>query len=284
MLLFSSCFWQHVSTLNILHAPLPAVDPQVAIYSPADRLFPHRYNADESYCVGTTDMQPVSCYLDIESIIKVAKEAEVDAIHPGYGFLSENTTFARRCAEEGIIFIGPKAETIEVCHQQVVRWGRLNACCTADCAADCTANYTADRTVLHSRHKQQRHQPYLLIPNCVGGHCVVCVQAMGDKTAARRAAIACDVPIVPGTNQALQNVEEAKEFADKVMTHTGSNSANSSSASINSSTSSGSDIISKSSSNSNSRRRGQGTTVWQAGHRYIACLGVASAGCLDTSR
>jgi pyruvate carboxylase len=59
-------------------------------------------------------MQPVSCYLDIESIIKVAKEAEVDAIHPGYGFLSENTTFARRCAEEGIVFIGPKAETIEV--------------------------------------------------------------------------------------------------------------------------------------------------------------------------
>jgi pyruvate carboxylase len=59
-------------------------------------------------------MQPVSCYLDIESIIKVAKEAEVDAIHPGYGFLSENTTFARRCAEEGIAFIGPKAETIEV--------------------------------------------------------------------------------------------------------------------------------------------------------------------------
>lgn len=43
-----------------------------------------------------------------------------------------------------------------------------------------------------------------------------CAQAMGDKTAARRAAIACDVPIVPGTNQALQNVEEAKEFADKV--------------------------------------------------------------------
>lgn len=60
-------------------------------------------------------MQPVSCYLDIEGIIKIAKEAEVDAIHPGYGFLSENTTFARRCQEEGIVFIGPKPETIEVC-------------------------------------------------------------------------------------------------------------------------------------------------------------------------
>jgi hypothetical protein len=91
-----------------------AASLQVAVYSPADRLQSHRYNADESYQVGHPDMQPVSCYLDIESIIKIAKEAEVDAIHPGYGFLSENTTFARRCEEEGIVFIGPKAETIEV--------------------------------------------------------------------------------------------------------------------------------------------------------------------------
>lgn len=49
----------------------------VAVYSPADRLQPHRYKADEAYCVGTPDMLPVSCYLDIDSIIKVAKEAEV---------------------------------------------------------------------------------------------------------------------------------------------------------------------------------------------------------------
>jgi hypothetical protein len=55
----------------------------VAIYSPADRLQPHRYKADEAYCVGTPDMQPVACYLDMDAIIKVAKEAEVDAIHPG---------------------------------------------------------------------------------------------------------------------------------------------------------------------------------------------------------
>eukprot|EP00879_Flechtneria_rotunda_P021454 GHRR01022611.1.p1 GENE.GHRR01022611.1~~GHRR01022611.1.p1 ORF type:complete len:285 (+),score=49.63 GHRR01022611.1:108-962(+) len=86
----------------------------VAVYSPADRLQSHRYNADESYEVGNTDMQPVACYLDIESIIRIAKEAEVDAIHPGYGFLSENSTFARRCQEEGIAFIGPRPETIEV--------------------------------------------------------------------------------------------------------------------------------------------------------------------------
>lgn len=96
---------------NTTHVVCP---PQVAVYSPADKLQPHRYVADESYVVGTPDMQPVACYLDIEGIIKIAKAAEVDAIHPGYGFLSENAQFARRCAEEGIQFVGPKAETIEV--------------------------------------------------------------------------------------------------------------------------------------------------------------------------
>jgi pyruvate carboxylase len=122
----------------------------VAVYSPADRLQPHRYNADESYCVGTADMQPVSCYLDVEAVLSIAKAAGVDAIHPGYGFLSENATFARRCAEEGIAFVGPNPETIE---------------------------------------------------------------AMGDKTAARRAALACDVPVVPGTNEPLSSADEARAFA-----------------------------------------------------------------------
>ena len=86
----------------------------MAIYSPVDRLQPHRYKADESYQVGDESMNAVACYLDIESIIKVAKENEVDAIHPGYGFLSENANLARRCKEEGIIFVGPSAESISV--------------------------------------------------------------------------------------------------------------------------------------------------------------------------
>jgi len=59
-------------------------------------------------------MTPVQSYLDVEAIIALAKQQSVDAIHPGYGFLSENTTFARRCGEEGIVFIGPTAKTIEV--------------------------------------------------------------------------------------------------------------------------------------------------------------------------
>lgn len=87
---------------------------QVAIYSPADRLQPHRFKANESYCVGTPEMKPIDCYLDVEGILKLAKEVDVDAIHPGYGFLSENTEMARRCEEEGIKFIGPDPDTILV--------------------------------------------------------------------------------------------------------------------------------------------------------------------------
>ena len=93
---------------------------QLAIYSPADRLQPHRYKADESYEISGPDMTPVQSYLDVEAIIALAKQQNVDAIHPGYGFLSENTTFARRCKEEGIVFIGPSAKTIEVVHPFIV--------------------------------------------------------------------------------------------------------------------------------------------------------------------
>jgi len=84
----------------------------VAIYSNEDRFALHRFKADESYLIGE-GKGPVEAYLDIETIIRIAKEANVDAIHPGYGFLSENPDFARRCAEEGIIFVGPTAEVME---------------------------------------------------------------------------------------------------------------------------------------------------------------------------
>jgi pyruvate carboxylase len=123
----------------------------IAIYSPVDRLSPHRYKSDESYEVGNKDMTPVQCYLDYAGIVKLAKEHGVDVIHPGYGFLSENAAFARECAANGITFVGPLPETIE---------------------------------------------------------------QMGDKTAARRLAQECNVPVVPGTDQALENAEEAAVFAE----------------------------------------------------------------------
>lgn len=81
----------------------------VAIYSKEDTLSLHRNKADEAYLVGE-GKKPVEAYLDIDDIIRIAKEHDVDAIHPGYGFLSENAEFAKRCQEEGIIFIGPRLE------------------------------------------------------------------------------------------------------------------------------------------------------------------------------
>ncbi|HEX2855457.1 MAG TPA: pyruvate carboxylase [Opitutaceae bacterium] len=85
----------------------------VAIYAQEDRLSIHRYKADEAYQVGA-GKGPVAAYLDIESIVNIAKEKGVDAIHPGYGFLSENAGFARACQKAGIIFVGPRPELLDM--------------------------------------------------------------------------------------------------------------------------------------------------------------------------
>ncbi len=84
----------------------------VAVYTYEDRYSLHRYKADEAYQIGKND-EPLKPYLDIEEIIGLAKQIGADAIHPGYGFLSENAEFARRCIEEGIIFVGPTPEVLE---------------------------------------------------------------------------------------------------------------------------------------------------------------------------
>ncbi|AVK85647.1 pyruvate carboxylase [Lysinibacillus sp. B2A1] len=85
----------------------------VAIYSREDSGAFHRFKADEAYLVGA-GKKPIDAYLDIEGIIRIAKDAGVDAIHPGYGFLSENVEFARRCEQEGIVFIGPTSEHLDM--------------------------------------------------------------------------------------------------------------------------------------------------------------------------
>lgn len=85
--------------------------PTVAIFTYEDRYSLHRYKADEAYQVGE-DNEPLKPYLDIDEIINVAKESGANAIHPGYGFLSENANFARKCAEHGILFIGPSPEAM----------------------------------------------------------------------------------------------------------------------------------------------------------------------------
>ncbi len=86
----------------------------VAVYTYEDRFSLHRFKSDESYLIGPEEGgEPVKGYLNIENLIAVAREHGVDAIHPGYGFLSENAAFARACKEAGITFIGPSPELLE---------------------------------------------------------------------------------------------------------------------------------------------------------------------------
>ncbi len=85
----------------------------VAIYAAEDEYSVHRFKADEAYLVGK-GKRPIDAYLDIEDIIRIAKESGAEAIHPGYGFLSENLEFAKRCAEEGLIFIGPSTHHLDI--------------------------------------------------------------------------------------------------------------------------------------------------------------------------
>ena len=124
----------------------------VAIYSHEDRYALHRFKADEAYRIGKTG-EPIRSYLDIPSIIALAKEIEVDAIHPGYGFLSERPEFATACAEAGIKFVGPS---------------------------------------------------------------VKCLESLGDKTAARNIAIAAGVPVLGGTEESIESLEEARTKATEI--------------------------------------------------------------------
>ncbi len=98
--------------IRVLRAAVELELQTVAIYTYEDRYSLHRYKADEAYQIGEKD-DPLKPYLDIEEILNVAKRCGAEAIHPGYGFLSENVNFARRCQEEGIVFIGPSPEVMD---------------------------------------------------------------------------------------------------------------------------------------------------------------------------
>src|SRR5688572_29936060 len=83
----------------------------VAIYAHEDRYALHRFKADEAYLVGQPG-EPIKSYLNISSIISLAKQHGVDAIHPGYGFMSENPDLCRACNEAGITFVGPHVDAL----------------------------------------------------------------------------------------------------------------------------------------------------------------------------
>lgn len=123
----------------------------VAIYSEADRNSPHVRFADEAVCVGPAPSK--ESYLKIDTIIDVCKKLNVDGVHPGYGFLSENAAFAKACKDNDIIFIGPSVEAIEI---------------------------------------------------------------MGSKLAAKQAVSKFDVPLVPGTDQPISDINEAKKLATEI--------------------------------------------------------------------
>jgi pyruvate carboxylase len=98
--------------IRILRACTELEIKTVAVYTYEDRYSLHRYKADEAYKIGEDD-DPLKPYLNIQEIIRVAKESGAEAIHPGYGFLSENSDFATACKENNIIFIGPDAEVMK---------------------------------------------------------------------------------------------------------------------------------------------------------------------------
>ena len=123
----------------------------VAIYSEADADAPFVKQADESYLIGPPRVN--ESYLKADKIIEIAKEANVDAIHPGYGFLSENSEFANLCEKNGLIFIGPSAKVME---------------------------------------------------------------QMGDKIAARNLMKKAGVPVIPGTDEAIENTEDAIKIANEI--------------------------------------------------------------------
>jgi pyruvate carboxylase len=97
--------------IRVLRAATELGLATVAIFSREDRFALHRFKADESYLVGA-GRSPVQAYLDIDEIVRVALEAGVDAVHPGYGFLSENPDFADAVRAAGVVFVGPRSETM----------------------------------------------------------------------------------------------------------------------------------------------------------------------------
>jgi pyruvate carboxylase len=113
--------------IRVMRAATELGKRTIAIYAEEDKLSLHRFKADEAYPIGE-GLTPVGAYLSIPEIIRVAKLAGADAIHPGYGLLSENPGFVEACEAAGIVFIGPGAETMRAlgdkASARVWRWRR----------------------------------------------------------------------------------------------------------------------------------------------------------------
>ena len=131
----------------------------VAMYTHEDRYSLHRYKADEAYCLGAED-EPLKPYLDIEAIIALAKRKKVDAIHPGYGFLSENVDFAKRCEEEGIVFVGPHWSVMDKLGDKIA--AKIIARESKVPVVEDSKEDLMDDDILKSEAKLMQSHPYLL--------------------------------------------------------------------------------------------------------------------------
>jgi pyruvate carboxylase len=98
-----------------------------AIYAEEDKLSLHRFKADEAYQIGK-GKGPLEAYLSIDEVMRVAKAHQIDAIHPGYGFLSENPEFADACAQAGIVFIGPSPQTMRTLGNKIAARDLARSC------------------------------------------------------------------------------------------------------------------------------------------------------------
>ena len=99
--------------IRVMRAARELDQRTVGIFSPEDRGARHRFVADESYVVGA-ERTPVDAYLDMDAIVRLARRARVDAVHPGYGFLAESADFAEACVRAGVVFVGPPPEAMRV--------------------------------------------------------------------------------------------------------------------------------------------------------------------------
>jgi acetyl-CoA carboxylase biotin carboxylase subunit len=149
---------------RIIHACKELGISSVAVYSEADSEALHVLSADEAVCIGPPP--PLESYLDIDKIIAAAKETGCPAIHPGYGFLAENHLFAKRCEDEGLVFIGSNAESIRVMGNKIEARQMMSA---ADVPIIPGMQASATDVGLFSKEAEKVGYPVLLKPAAGGG-------------------------------------------------------------------------------------------------------------------
>ena len=149
----------------------------VAVFSHEDRLHLHRYKADESYLVGR-GRSPVGAYLDIEDIVAIARAHDVDAIHPGYGFLSERADFAAACEAAGIVFVGPPPAVLEALGDKTA--GRKLATAAGVPVVPGTPEAIVDAKAAHAFVEQHGYPIILKAAKGGGGRGMRVVRASSD--------------------------------------------------------------------------------------------------------